>query len=173
MSFPNITITELAGLNDAVTAAVAGAISRSVTVLSYEPDDFYSGPWPVIQIAPKRFNWELLTGGQLSLVGNNDNRNKYTLTFMDAIDPSASPGSLVANSQQDLYKLNQAVLNYFNVAPHRCLPDGMGAPRAVYAGPPFNAVFSGTLRGVNGGQVRNMLITLISVTSIPQQQTAS
>lgn len=120
---------ELYGLQIAVQQAIAGVIVRDVTVRNRDYTNVYSGPFPLITIRYGMYRIELVSGGRPLNVGQKlTHPNMYTIELEDALQIANAPSEseAVAESQDDLIDLADAINAWFDHEPNRCLPTPHG-----------------------------------------------
>ena len=162
--------SELLGLQVAITNAVAGAITRSVTVLNRDYDGFYEGTYPLIVLRLADFNLQVIAGGGLGIKGQQSTaQNYYAIEIRDVIDPRAEAGSRVANSQNDIYALIGAICDWFDTLSHSYLPDGGGINTAYKAGGHIRFRMARPFTSEDGGEVNVVVAGLIGVIGFARQ----
>lgn len=134
---PSNPLDELAGLQRAIKLATAGVISRTITVRMFDLDNFWPGPWPLIQL--RLFRWRIYrrSGGRTGTKGQDARKpNLYTIELRDVINVRdvTDDSELVAASQRDCLLLIPAIAEYFDHLPNRLLLDENGLPCAQLAG---------------------------------------
>lgn len=172
MSAPYATnpLLELNGLLDAITAAVAGAIVRDVSVRNRDYDGFYTGPWPLIMLRDMDFNLQRISGGVTGLKGQQGReQNFYSIEIQDVIDPRDTGMERVAASQTDILLIESAILTYFDSVANQQLPDANGNPRCHRAGEFIRFKATRPFQSEDGGEVRVVKAGYISVLGLPRQ----
>jgi hypothetical protein len=158
---------ELTGLASHIGQACVGVISRTVTVLNRDYDGYWPGPWPLVLLRLADYSIERIAGGQTGLKGQQGTRqNYYAVEIHDVIDPRAEQGSLVADSETDLYALVGAIVSWFDTLSHQQLQVD-GSAQCVRAGEYIRFRMQRPFMNVDGGEVRVVLAGLISVLGAP------
>lgn len=164
-------LDEIVALAANITLAVAGKITRTVTVLSDPYDDLYEGTYPLVM--PETVDWRIdrLQGGNTGIKGQAGVRpSLYGWTLQDVVDPRGSAGTQVASARNDLFTLVKAITAWFDVAPHRCLPVG-SIKGAQLVGEHMRMRYRGPFQAEDAGEIRIVVGLEISVVGIPHQGT--
>lgn len=159
--------SEIVAMAANITLAVAGAITRTVTVLSDPYTDLYEGTYPLIM--PETVDWRLDRGPG----GNTGTKNGSGVqgwTLQDVINPRNTATTRVADARNDLFTLVKAISAWFDVAPHRCLPVS-GVKGATLAGEHIRMRYRGPFQAVDGGEIRVVVGLEISVIGLPHTGT--
>lgn len=163
---PSNPLDEIVALAANITLAVAGKITRSVTVLSDPYDDLYTGTYPLIM--PETVDWRL-DRGQGGNTGTKNGSGVYGWTLQDVINQRPTDdeeGTQVAAARNDLFTLVKAIAAWFDVAPHRCLPVS-GVKGATLAGEHIRMRYRGPFQMEDAGEIRVVVGLEISVIGLP------
>lgn len=161
---------ELAGLHAAFTAAVDGAITRPVTVRSFDLDGLYEGTYPYIIIRPAYLVQVRLAGGRTGVKGQQgNNQNLYTFEIRDVIDQRQTPGERTMAAQIDVYTLYDAIKAAFDHLPTQLLPVDDVA-QAEKAGDTIRSRVARPWAEGDAGEITVLLAGAISVIGIPVEQ---
>lgn len=171
MSGPIATnpLDELDGLQAAITAATAGVIARAVTVRNRDPDGFWPGPWPLIQLRDLDYNLGRISGGSTGTKGQEGRaQNYYSIEIQDVIDLRDPGTERVAASQTDLLLLERAIIAWFDHLSNQSLPVE-GIATCYRAGEYIRFRASRPFASADGGETRVVKAGAISVIGLPRQ----